>query len=212
MTKVRVRSDRRTQRNSSWPGDSALHPKAEYICADLSIGLRFPLAVARRIIHFGEEQISHVRAYYRGADISVLILCEAHKPHRRQFRINYELILSEARPHANHGVEIHLVELLVHGRRVRPLRGIHVHLARHGIGRGASGGTCASAIARRRLYTSPSRRGDGQSPRRMVELIHSMKLWRLQLGPQRSNPTKLANRLGDAARGLSHLIPSVGLT
>jgi hypothetical protein len=95
MTKVRVRSDRRTQRNSSWPGDSALHPKAEYICADLSIGLRFPLAVARRIIHFGEEQISHVRAYYRGADISVLILCEAHKPHRRQFRINYELILSE---------------------------------------------------------------------------------------------------------------------
>ena len=26
-----------TQRNSSWPGDFALHPKAEYICADLSI-------------------------------------------------------------------------------------------------------------------------------------------------------------------------------
>jgi hypothetical protein len=26
-----------TQRNSSWPGDSALHTKAEYICADLSI-------------------------------------------------------------------------------------------------------------------------------------------------------------------------------
>src|ERR1700678_1228643 len=26
-----------TRRNSSWPGDSALHSKAEYICADLSI-------------------------------------------------------------------------------------------------------------------------------------------------------------------------------
>jgi hypothetical protein len=26
-----------TQRNSSWPGESALHTKAEYICADLSI-------------------------------------------------------------------------------------------------------------------------------------------------------------------------------
>ena len=26
-----------TQRNSSWPGVSTLHPKAEYICADLSI-------------------------------------------------------------------------------------------------------------------------------------------------------------------------------
>ena len=26
-----------TQRNSSWPGDAALHTKAEYICADLSI-------------------------------------------------------------------------------------------------------------------------------------------------------------------------------
>jgi hypothetical protein len=26
-----------TQRNSSWPGEFALHTKAEYICADLSI-------------------------------------------------------------------------------------------------------------------------------------------------------------------------------
>src|SRR5277367_3152695 len=26
-----------TQRNSSWPGDAALHTKAEYLCADLSI-------------------------------------------------------------------------------------------------------------------------------------------------------------------------------
>ena len=26
-----------TQRNSSWPGESPLHTKAEYICADLSI-------------------------------------------------------------------------------------------------------------------------------------------------------------------------------
>jgi hypothetical protein len=26
-----------TQRNSSWPGETALHLKAEYICADLSI-------------------------------------------------------------------------------------------------------------------------------------------------------------------------------
>jgi hypothetical protein len=41
------------QRNSSWPGDTILHPKAEYICADLSIALRFSLAVARRTIHFG---------------------------------------------------------------------------------------------------------------------------------------------------------------
>src|SRR5258705_126288 len=43
-----------TQRNSSWPGDYALHTKAEYICADLLIALRFSLAVARRTIHRGE--------------------------------------------------------------------------------------------------------------------------------------------------------------
>ena len=42
-----------TQRNSSWPGEPALHLKAEYICADLSIDLRFSLAVVRRTIHFG---------------------------------------------------------------------------------------------------------------------------------------------------------------
>ena len=42
-----------TQRNSSWPGGPALHPKAEYICADRSIALCFSLAVARRAIHFG---------------------------------------------------------------------------------------------------------------------------------------------------------------
>ena len=41
------------QRNSSWPGDNALHKQAEYICADLSIALRFSLAVARRTIHWG---------------------------------------------------------------------------------------------------------------------------------------------------------------
>jgi hypothetical protein len=33
-----------TQRNSSWPGDSTLHTKAEYICADLSLpSSLFPL-------------------------------------------------------------------------------------------------------------------------------------------------------------------------
>ena len=32
----------------------ALHTKAEYICADLSIALRFSLAVARRTIHSGK--------------------------------------------------------------------------------------------------------------------------------------------------------------
>jgi hypothetical protein len=32
------------QRNSSWPGDSTLHTKAEYICADLSLhSSLFPL-------------------------------------------------------------------------------------------------------------------------------------------------------------------------
>jgi hypothetical protein len=42
------------QRNSSWPGDYTLHSKAEYICADLSLALRFSLAVVRRTIHFRE--------------------------------------------------------------------------------------------------------------------------------------------------------------
>ena len=45
-----------TQRNSSWPGDLIyLQSKAEYICADLSIGLRFPFAVARRTIRLGKR-------------------------------------------------------------------------------------------------------------------------------------------------------------
>src|SRR5271163_440490 len=43
-----------TQRNSSWPGESNLQIKAEYICADLSIRLHFSLAVVRRTIHFRE--------------------------------------------------------------------------------------------------------------------------------------------------------------
>jgi hypothetical protein len=38
------------------------------------------------------------------------------------------------------------------------------------------------------------------------------RCWHVQQGLQRCNCTKLANRLGDAARGLSHLKPLVGLT
>jgi hypothetical protein len=32
-----------------------LHLQAEYICADLSFALRFPLAVVRRTIHLREQ-------------------------------------------------------------------------------------------------------------------------------------------------------------
>ena len=44
-----------TQRNPSWPGESDLHSKAEYICANLSVALRFSLAVTRRTIYLREQ-------------------------------------------------------------------------------------------------------------------------------------------------------------
>ena len=39
----------------------------------------------------------------------------------------------KARPHADHGLESHVVELLVHRRRVGPRHGIEVHLAHIGV-------------------------------------------------------------------------------
>ena len=47
-----------SQRNSSWPGESVLHRKAGYICADLSFALRFSLAVRRRTIHLRELRLT----------------------------------------------------------------------------------------------------------------------------------------------------------
>jgi hypothetical protein len=40
-----------TQRNSSWPGETNFHSKAEYIAADLSIAPTLSLAGLRRTIH-----------------------------------------------------------------------------------------------------------------------------------------------------------------
>lgn len=76
---------------------------------------------------------------------------------------------------------------------------------------------------RRELWQSISaaqtRRYTANSRQQIVSSLMESKLqrsvarcWRLQLGPQRSNPTRLANRLGDAARALSHSILLVGLT
>src|SRR5258708_1170903 len=78
-----------TQRNSSWPGDFALHPKAEYICADLSIASSlFPCSRAADHTFAGttaSRSIAGRRDCFRIADDPRVIRCGLEGDTRLRF-------------------------------------------------------------------------------------------------------------------------------
>jgi hypothetical protein len=76
-----------TQRNSSWPGDSA-YTKAEYICADCRSPFCSSLAVARRTIHCGNYDAKFGSSF--GGIVSVISPCLAGGPTWRRSRTPWD--------------------------------------------------------------------------------------------------------------------------
>ena len=58
---------------------------------------------------------------------------QVHKPAVVEDGLVVAVLRDEARPHADHGVEAHRVQLAVHADRVRPFRRVHVQLAHFGV-------------------------------------------------------------------------------
>jgi len=58
---------------------------------------------------------------------------EVLKPALVQQEVVVAVLRNKARPDADHGLKAHGLQLLVHRRRVRPVLGIHVHLAHLGV-------------------------------------------------------------------------------
>jgi hypothetical protein len=83
-----------TQRISSWPGGSALHPKAEYICADLSTRSSlfpcrqtadhtFPGCSERRLYDKATYRPSEEKRVYRYEHLLLTILQREYHIHIR---------------------------------------------------------------------------------------------------------------------------------